>query len=47
MAQEPQIGKNSSPTKGNHGYFWTHGQNSPADWARELLKPSEDGESLV
>jgi len=31
MAQKPKIGKNSTPSKGNHGYFLTHGHNSPAD----------------
>jgi len=47
MAQKVKICKNSTPTKGNCGYFWTIGHNSPADWARELFKPSEAEENRV
>jgi len=31
MAQKPKFGKISTPTKGNHGYFLTHGRNAPTD----------------
>jgi len=33
------LGKNSNPTKGNLGHFGKS-HNLPADWARELFKPS-------
>jgi len=36
MAQKTKIGKHLTPTKGNLGYFWTHGHNSTADWALEI-----------
>jgi len=42
MAQKTKIGKNTTPKKSNHGTFWTHGHNSPADFDRNLFKPPED-----
>ena len=38
MAQKTKIGKISTPTKGNHGYFLIHAYNPPADWSRDTAK---------
>jgi len=44
MAQKPKIGKNFTSTNANLGCVLPQ---TAANWARELFKPSEDGESLV
>jgi len=43
MVQKPTIDKNSAPTNGDPGYIIPMaitGCISPAEWARELFKPS-------
>jgi len=50
MAQKQKIGKHLSPTNAEPGYIIPMAitaHHSPADWARELFKPSKDGKSLV
>jgi len=43
MTVKPKISKNSTPANANLGCMYS----TPADWARELFKPSKDEESLV
>ena len=50
MAQKAKLGKKCNPHERWPSVYYTHmiyGHNSPAGWARELFKPSKDGESLL
>jgi len=50
MAQKQKLGKNSTPTIADPGYFMPMaitGHNAAEGCGRELFQPTKDGESLA